>query len=268
MTCSRRRTSAGRKSRVPRAGCVAISPPSRGGAALGRTCSPVADVAIGVVADARHLVVGQRTLRHLPGLPITQRARRESLSLQATSVPAATIESCADLARRSAAWRPCRRERGRRIVQPCRTAAWPDRHVVADPRGMGVPHHVDHGAVLDIRAVARSGSRCTSPRMTTFIQTLLSWPISTSPMTCALSSTNAVGWTVGVMDRNGLSMCGELYAGSGCGPGFGSRESGLGVRRIPNPEIPNPESATLVACCSQPRPFSDWARRAASSGSL
>ena len=41
--------------------------------------------------------------------------------------------------------------------------------------------------------------QCTSPRMTTFIQTLLASPISTSPMTWAESSTNAVGWTRGVM---------------------------------------------------------------------
>ena len=39
--------------------------------------------------------------------------------------------------------------------------------------------------------------RCTSPRITTFIQTLLASPISTSPMTCALSSTYAVGCTAG-----------------------------------------------------------------------
>ena len=41
----------------------------------------------------------------------------------------------------------------------------------------------------------------TSPRMTTHIQTLLSSPISTSPMTCALSSMKAVGWTRGRTPR-------------------------------------------------------------------
>src|SRR6476661_4558462 len=38
---------------------------------------------------------------------------------------------------------------------------------------------------------------CTSPRTTTFIQTLLSWPMATSPMTCADASTNALSWTTG-----------------------------------------------------------------------
>jgi hypothetical protein len=38
----------------------------------------------------------------------------------------------------------------------------------------------------------------TSPRMTTFIQTDDSGPIATSPTTCALSSTYALGSTVGL----------------------------------------------------------------------
>ena len=50
--------------------------------------------------------------------------------------------------------------------------------------------------------------RCTSPRMTTDIQTLLSSPISTSPMTCALSSMKAVGWTRGSTPRYGRSIGG------------------------------------------------------------
>ena len=44
-----------------------------------------------------------------------------------------------------------------------------------------------------VRAPTRM--RLTSPRMTTFIGILRSSPISTSPMRCALSSTNAVGAT-------------------------------------------------------------------------
>src|SRR3954469_20064348 len=41
----------------------------------------------------------------------------------------------------------------------------------------------------------------TSPRSTAHIQTLLSSPISTSPMTCALSSMKAVGWARGDVPR-------------------------------------------------------------------
>ena len=46
----------------------------------------------------------------------------------------------------------------------------------------------------------------TSPRTTTFIQTLLSAPITTSPITCADSSTYADGSTVGTTLRYGRSM--------------------------------------------------------------
>src|SRR5262245_36499524 len=46
----------------------------------------------------------------------------------------------------------------------------------------------------------------TSPRMTTFIQTLLSAPISTSPMTCADWSTNADAWTTGKRPLYGRSI--------------------------------------------------------------
>ena len=42
---------------------------------------------------------------------------------------------------------------------------------------------------------------CTSPRITAHIQTLLSSPISTSPMTWALTSTNALGSTRGEVPR-------------------------------------------------------------------
>ena len=68
----------------------------------------------------------------------------------------------------------------------------PDRHFVADGRRMRLPHHVDHRQVLDV------GARpmriwLTSPRMTTFIHTEDSAPMTTSPMTWALSSTYAVG---------------------------------------------------------------------------
>src|SRR5258707_13419336 len=52
--------------------------------------------------------------------------------------------------------------------------------------------------------------RCTSPRITVHIQTPLSSPISTSPITCALSSTKAVGWTRGIVPRYGRSTD-ELY---------------------------------------------------------
>jgi hypothetical protein len=41
----------------------------------------------------------------------------------------------------------------------------------------------------------------TSPRITAHIQTLLSSPISTSPMTWALASTKAVEWTRGDVPR-------------------------------------------------------------------
>ena len=81
------------------------------------------------------------------------------------------------------------------IVQPCRIARVPDGHLVADD-----------GRVRARASRARSSPswmfvrrpmrmRFTSPRMTTFIQTLLSAPISTSPMTCADSSTKADGST-------------------------------------------------------------------------
>ena len=49
----------------------------------------------------------------------------------------------------------------------------------------------------------------TSPRMTTHIQTLLSSPISTSPITCALSSTKALGWMRGRALVMGESLDGD-----------------------------------------------------------
>ena len=64
--------------------------------------------------------------------------------------------------------------------------------------------------------------------MTTFIQTLLSCPISTSPMTCALWSIYAVEWTFGRMDRYGRSTGGiisEQAADSGL-----ATDAGLKVR--------------------------------------
>src|SRR5262245_11488369 len=53
----------------------------------------------------------------------------------------------------------------------------------------------------------------TSPRTTAHIHTLLSSPISTSPMICALSSMNAVGWTRGAVPRYGRSI--QYYIVSG-----------------------------------------------------
>src|SRR5262245_26743949 len=88
----------------------------------------------------------------------------------------------------------------------------------------------------------------TSPRMTAFIQTLLSAPISTSPITWALSSTNAVGCTTGIPPRYGRIISDELYrdplAGLlflsrlvawGLGLGSGLR---LGSRRSPSFPLP------------------------------
>ena len=57
-----------------------------------------------------------------------------------------------------------------------------DGHFVGDLRRVGIPHHVDNGAILDVGRAA-DPKRCTSPRMTTHIHTLLSSPIATSPMT-------------------------------------------------------------------------------------
>src|SRR6266850_4088699 len=52
----------------------------------------------------------------------------------------------------------------------------------------------------------------TSPRSTAHIHTLLSSPISTSPMTCALSSMKAVGWARGEVPRYGRSTSDYIEA--------------------------------------------------------
>src|SRR5438552_272457 len=73
----------------------------------------------------------------------------------------------------------------------------------------------------------------TSPRTTTAIHTLLSSPISTSPMTCALSSMNAVGWTRGRTPRYGRSTDGLYRAGWAGGAGWAGNAATAGTFFVP-----------------------------------
>src|SRR5689334_5318525 len=69
--------------------------------------------------------------------------------------------------------------------------------------------------------------RCTSPRRTAHIQTLLSSPTSTSPMTCADSSMKAEGWTRGTVPRYGRSTVRIIRAG--WAPGLDGQEGREGL---------------------------------------
>ena len=82
------------------------------------------------------------------------------------------------------------------IVQPWMTAEWP--MVTWSPMTVGWVFRITWTSVRSwmlVRAPMRI--ELTSPRITTFIHRLLSGPTCTSPITCALTSTKAVGSTCG-----------------------------------------------------------------------
>src|SRR5262245_58300628 len=83
-----------------------------------------------------------------------------------------------------------------------------------------------------------------SPRTTTFIQMLLSAPTWTSPITCALTSTNAVGSTVGNTDLYGRSI-GFDYRAS-----YRTPDSQWDPQPTPNrtPNIGTPGSCGVGSC--------------------
>ena len=138
----------------------------------------------------RDLVVGEERFTFRSPSPATGRHAHPSV----TSVPAATIE-LAPMWARSAESRPSRSGNNR---QWCNRAtarhARPSRCRRGLSDGSGSSHErqcrpgCSIGAQYDAVHVAR---------ITTVIHTLLSSPISTSPMTCALWSMKAVGWTRG-----------------------------------------------------------------------
>ena len=116
----------------------------------------------------------------LPGLPITSE-RGGTFCPSTSSVPAATIDPVPT-------WAPFSRiapmpiRHWSSIVQPWITAAWPI--VTLSPMLVGcVP--VIAWTIVPSWMLVRLPTliQCTSPRMTAHIQTLLSSPISTSPMT-------------------------------------------------------------------------------------
>ncbi len=82
-------------------------------------------------------------------------------------------------------------------VQPCTIAPMSNRDVVADRGGMGVVHDVDDRAVLHVRALADADVVDVAPNDGVHPDAAFGAD-PTSPITCALSSTNAVGCTTGI----------------------------------------------------------------------
>ena len=142
------------------------------------------------------------------------------------------------------------------IVQPWMTAAWPI--VTLSPIVVScVP--VMACTTAPSWTFVRRPTRITftSPRTTAHIQTLLSSPISTSPMICALSSMNAVGWTRGAVPRYGRSIQRIIPSENGWPAGSRSRT----VCRM------TPTRPTLRRCASSTRPTYDPCRLRTCSGS-
>src|SRR5581483_3097917 len=143
----------------------------------------------------------------LPGLPITSE-RGGTCMFSVTSVPAATMEP-APTREPFSRIAPMPMRHCASIVQPWITAAWPI--VTASPMCVScVPSIAWTTApswMFDRRPIRMM---FTSPRTTAHIHTLLSSPTSTSPMTCALVSMNAVGAIRGLTPRYGRSTA-RLY---------------------------------------------------------